>query len=392
MATIAKYEKAPISNIHGDILETILSQVPLLYLLPATQVSKTWNEAVLSSLHFNKIKPWLLVHTQSIRPPHATSTHAYDPRSDLWIEINNQIQSEPSINYQIGNLHSSHSTLLYMLSPVKFVFSLDPLHLTWHEVDAPRVWRSDPIVALVGKKIVIAGGACDFEDDPLAVEMYDVDSCTWDTCQSMPEVLLDCAASWWLSTVVCGDKLYLLEKGSGVVHCFDPSLKLWSGPYDFCPDKRFYHVEFGCVDNDRLIIIGLCGDSSNLEKVIIWEVDCKSHDNGKLLFKEIGEMPKEMVKKLKGESYRVTSVTVNMMGNFLYIHNPAAPEEIIVSEMVVNGEGTFGGEWKWSSVRNIVVNDRTRIMHKFVFTCGNVGLGELANASKCENWKFSVAS
>jgi hypothetical protein len=258
-------------------------------------------------------------------------------------------------------------------------------------VDAPRVWRSDPIVALVGTKVVIAGGACDCEDDPLAVEMYDEKTRAWVTCQSMPESLLDCAASWGLSTAVCGKKMYLLEKRSGVVHCFDPDSKVWSGPYDFNPGKKIHLLEIGCV-NDRLIIVSFIGDSSDLEKVIIGEVMI-DNENRKLLFKVIGEMPKEMVKKLKGESNRVTSVTVNMMGNFLYIQNPTAPEQIIVSEMVVvnnDGDRTRGGEWKWRSVRNIVMNDMTRSMHRFVFSCGIVGLGELQRASISQNLRFNV--
>ncbi|KAM7269141.1 hypothetical protein ACFE04_024638 [Oxalis oulophora] len=372
--------------IHGDILDIILSHVPLLYLLPSSHVSKSWNKAVSSCLHFNSPKPWLLVHTQGIRPPHATSTFAYDPRSNIWIEIKTN-QSQPSIS-QTASIHSAHSTLLYMVSPTKFAFSIDPLHLTWQEVDAPRVWRSDPIVALVGSHVIIAGGACDFEDDPLAVEMYDIEKRQWDTCQSMPETLLDFAVSDWLSTAVYDDKLYLLEKLSGVAHCFDPNSKSWSGPYDFHPGNNVYHLLIGCC-NDRLILVGLTGRPSDLQKIKVWEgvIDGESE---KLVLKEIGELPKEMVKKFKGEGYSVTSVTVNFKGNFLYIHNPSKTEEIIVCEMVVNGNGAFNGQCKWTSVENLVVNDRSRLMDKFVFTCSNVGLSELRTTFMSGNCEFKV--
>ncbi|KAL6987642.1 hypothetical protein U1Q18_013389 [Sarracenia purpurea var. burkii] len=73
---------------------------------------------------------------------------------------------------------SSHFNLLYMLSPSKLSFSLNLLHLTWHHVEAPLVWRVDPIVVAIGRCVVVAGGTYDFEDDPLAVEIYDVESRT----------------------------------------------------------------------------------------------------------------------------------------------------------------------------------------------------------------------
>ncbi|KAL0408596.1 UNVERIFIED_CONTAM: F-box/kelch-repeat protein [Sesamum radiatum] len=119
-------------EIHGDVLETILSHVPLLHLVSACRVSKWWRYAVSSSLHHhNPPKPWLILHTQATRFPHATAAHAYDPRSPLWIKI-----SQPSIDY-VSALKSSNSNFLYMLSPSKFSFSLDPLNCNWRTVDPP---------------------------------------------------------------------------------------------------------------------------------------------------------------------------------------------------------------------------------------------------------------
>ena len=80
-------EEAPI---HGDILEAIFSHVPLIHLVPASHVSNSWKRAVSSSLaHVRPIKPWLIVLTQSLRASHVTTLHAYDPRSHVWLQINN---------------------------------------------------------------------------------------------------------------------------------------------------------------------------------------------------------------------------------------------------------------------------------------------------------------
>ncbi|KAL6991437.1 hypothetical protein U1Q18_009549 [Sarracenia purpurea var. burkii] len=224
------------SPIYGDILEAILSHVPLVDLVPASHVSAAWNWAVLSSLrHSNALKPWLVVHSQDCRPPYAIAAHGYDPRSHVWFRV-----EQPPIR-NVSVLRSSHSNLLYMLSPSKFSLSLDPLHLTWHNAEAPLVWRADPIVAAVGRRVVVAGGTCDFEDDPLAVEIYDVESRTWSSCDSMPAVLKDSSASTWLSIASDDQKMFVTEKHSGATHTFNPETKTWCGPYDMRPDPSTFH-------------------------------------------------------------------------------------------------------------------------------------------------------
>ncbi|KAK9276349.1 hypothetical protein L1049_005881 [Liquidambar formosana] len=339
---------------------------------PACHVSKAWRRAVSSSLrHFNRLKPWLVVHTQASRPPYVTTSHAYDPRSHVWIEI-----KQPPIKY-VSALRSSHSTLLYMLSPSKLSFSFDPLHQAWHQTDAPLVWRTDPIVALVGDRIVIAGGTCDFEDDPLAVEMYDLKTRTWDTCESMPAILKDSSASTSLSIAATPHHMLVTEKSSGITYSFDPNTKNWQGPYDLRSDPCTFFSVIGFA-GDRLILVGVIGDAENVKGVKMWEVNGESLECG-----EIGEMPMVLVEKLKGENSHVSSVAVTAADDFLYICNPSEPEEVVVCEF------DSSGECRWGSVRNTIVDDKNR-MGRFVFTCSNVGIGELQRALRLENRRFNV--
>ncbi len=375
MAKLQIVEEAEEAPIHGDILEAILSHVPLIDLVPACHVSTTWKGAVFSSLkHLNPIKPWLIVHAQTNRNPYSTTTHAYDPRSHVWVEID-----QPSIQY-VSTLRSSHSSLLYMQSPFRFVFSSDPLHLTWHRAVAPLVWRPDPIVAMVGQRVVIAGGACDFGDDPLAVETYDLKTCKWDTCDSMPGVLKDSAASTWLSVAVDEERMYVTEKCSGVMHSFDPITKTWRGPYDLRPGQNVFSSVIGFV-NDRMIVVGLIGEAENVKSVKLWEVKGEMLEIKEEI--EMGEMPKELLVKFKGQSPRVSSIAMNSMGNFVFIHNPSDPAEVIVCEVV-------NGACNWGSVRNVVVNDGSRIMQSLVYTCANVGLGDLNQAFRSGNRRFTI--
>lgn len=365
---VKEEEEAPI---HGDILETLLSHVHLIDLAPACHVSRTWNRAVSSSLrHLKPIKPWLLVHTQSTRSPYTTTTHAYDPRSKVWMQV-----EQPSINY-VSVLRSSHSTFLYMLSPFKLAFSVDPLHLTWHQADAPFAWRPDPIVALVGHKVVVAGGTCEFGDDPLAVETYDLRTGTWDKCNPMPAILKESAASSWLSVATDEHKMYMTEKSSGVTHAFDPRTKSWQGPFELRPSKSVFSSVIAFV-NDRLVLVGLIGDAENVKGVKLWEV---KGDLSEL--KEIGEMPKELVRKLKGDSPLVPSIAMTSTGDLAYLHNPSDPRELIMCQI-------SDGVCKWESLRVAVVNDASR-MQNLVFSSSNVGLGDVEESLRSGSRRFTV--
>ncbi|XVE92386.1 hypothetical protein REPUB_Repub01dG0092800 [Reevesia pubescens] len=366
------------ADIVGDVLESILCHVPLIHLLPASHVSKSWNHAVFSSLrHFKKPKPWLVVYAQRSRPPYATTALAYDPRSNLWLRIT---QNQP-IDY-VSALRSSNNTLLYMLSLSKFSFSFDPLHLTWHHVDPPLVWRTDPIVAMVGRHVIVAGGTCDFEDDPLSVEIYDIDTRRWDTCECMPAILKDSAASTWLSVAANPKKLYTMEQVSGITYSFDPSSRIWCGPFVLRHDQNIYFSAIG-IFGDNLIMVGLLGNFLNVKDVKIWEMKGESFE----ICKEIGVMPKELVEKLKGERSSLSSIKMSLMGDFLYIYNPEELEELVVCE--INGEGQFS---RWRSLKNAAVSDWSRVAERMVFTCADVGLSDLGKAVGSGKGRLSIVN
>lgn len=357
--------------IHGDILEAIFSHVPLIHLVPASHVSTTWKRTVSSSLrHVNPAKPWLTVHTQNPRAPHVTITFAYDPRSSAWLQLH-----APHQPYHSSSLRASHSSLLYTLSASELAFSLDPLRLTWHHAPPPRVSRTDPVVARVGKRVVVAGGACDFEDDPLAVEVYDLESRAWLTCESMPELLKGSTASTWLSVAVAGEKMHVTEKNSGLTYTFDCDTMKWEGPYDVRFDENVSYCVTGTI-RGRLIVVGIMGDAENVK---LWEVKGELGLGSELGV--LGSFPKEMLAKVVGEDDDCdSSIEVNWMGDYVYFWNRREPEEMVVWE--------FGSEGcEWGCVKNMVVNDETLRMGRMVFCGGYVGFEELECAVRA-NCRF----
>ncbi|KAK1408693.1 hypothetical protein QVD17_40683 [Tagetes erecta] len=362
--------------IHGDVLEAILSHLPLIHLIPATHVSKSWSTTISSTITSTTAKPWLILHTQTNRPPYTTTTHAYDPQSNSWIQIHNS-----SINY-ISTLRSSNSNLLYMISESHLSFSFDPLHLTWHNTVAPKISRLDPIVAVVGTNVIIAGGVHDFENDPLAVEIYDLNSQIWTKSDPMPEFFARSSSSMWLSVASDDHRLFVMDKCSGVTYVFDTSSCNWFGPYDLRPDCSDCCISvIGFIDS-KLIVIGVLGEAEDVTGVKVFEVDmnCSSFE-----LTMIGEMPVNLIESFKSDDDSVIeSVDVVMAGNMVYMCVCSGGEEVVIVCELVEGGGC-----RWRRVVSTVAIRRS-VVGRLVLTCSMVGMDELQRATQLGNRKFVV--
>ncbi|KAI3865614.1 hypothetical protein MKX03_028758 [Papaver bracteatum] len=324
----------------------------------------------------SRAKPWLIVHMQNPRNLSLVITHAYDPGSNVWIEF-----TRPSTTSYTSSIRSSCSNTLYMLTPSKFSFSTDPLHETWHEVAAPRIWRSDPAVAIVGSYVVVAGGAYDFEEAPLAVELYGIASRGWFMYQPLPIMLRNSAAASWLSVDVQDNKMYLFDKLSGKLCWLDTNTKIWSEgciTLTLHPDPSIYFSVFGFA-GDRLILVGLLGDSENARSLGIWEVNCNGFD-----CEEIGKMPREMFERLKNVNPVLSSIGISLAENFIYIHDSFYPRDIFFLDLTI-------GACEWGCVRSSFLDDRG-LMNMFTFTCSKIGLGDLRKAFESSSRRFSVQS
>lgn len=377
-------------GIGGDILEEIMSHVPLVDLASANTVSSSWRSAVAASLlRLNTLKPWLIIHSQSTRSPSAVTTIAYDPRSNIWMELQRPSSSIHTNNNNNGHyfslLRSSHSSLLYMLSPSKFAFSMDPLHLNWQHAPPPIAWRPDPVVAAVGNHIIVAGsGGCSGipDDSTPPLEIYDTTTGTWEWCDSMPTELMESAAATWLSVAADPHKMcvYVSVKRSGVTYWFDPRRKTWGGPYkvrggnDDDDDEVFFSA-IGCGGKGKgMIVVGLRGEAEEVRRVVIWKLvgimdDEEEGGSGKW------EMPFELVEKLKGESGYMPSICLNVMGDFVFLNNPLEGREVIMCELKQLGECRWGS----LTVTAAALDDHHYHSHftNLLLSCSNVTLPHL---------------
>ncbi|KAI3878527.1 hypothetical protein MKX03_023977 [Papaver bracteatum] len=376
--------------LRGDLLVDIISFLPTIHIVPSSYVSRSWEHAVVSCLRDpSRAKPWLVVHMQNRRNLSLVMSRAYDPGSNVWIEF-----TGPSPTTYTSSLRSSCSNTLYMLTYSKFSFSTDPLHEKWHEFAAPRIWRTDPAVAIVGSYPVVAGGAYDFEKDPLAVEIYDMASPGWSMCQPLPVALRNSAAASWLSVDVQDHKMYLLDKQSGKLCWFDTNAKIWSeSSYTLTlhPDPSIYFSVFGFA-GERLILVGLMGDSENAKSIGIREVNCNGFDS-----KEIGKMPPEMFEMLKNVNPILSSIDISLAENFIYIYDSSNPRDIFFLDLTAGAllgpvqSHTLHCLGTGSECPEFFLKDRV-LMNMFTFTCSKVGLSDLRKAFTFGSRRFSIQS
>lgn len=264
-----------------------------------------------------------------------------------------------------GAIRSACSNLVYMISdPSRFSFSLSQLDFDWCHVDPPRVWRVDPIVARVGDHIVIAGGTCEFEGDPLAVECYNLEFGSWNMCESMPEGLKDSVSLTSLSIATTNDKLIVTVKKSGLTYWFNPISDMWSESIVLDPGESLSSYHIGYSSKLGLVLIGVCA-IGDVEGVKVWRVN-----EGDFYCEEIGEMPRNYVEKLRSESWEFACMDIRMTGDMVYLYNTEEVEEMVVCQL---GEG---GQCAWWSVRNVVVREDL-ITNRLVYSCSEVGFQEL---------------
>lgn len=241
---------------------------------------------------------------------------------------------------------------------------------------APHVWRQDPVVAMVGSHIVVAGGTCEFEDDPLAVEVLDTESGIWATCESMPAAFKNSASATWLSVATSDHKMYVLEKVSGEVSSFDVNTMRWESTAELRPDPSLFFSSISFARH-RLILFGLAGDANDANSLRLWEVNCSTFEH-----KVIGEMPPEMLERLKNRnSSPLSSIGVASTGDFAYIYNPSDPKVIFYCDF------SSAGGCKWGNVSNLIVSDRNRL-DRFIFTCSNVGMDDIKAVFRSQGGRF----
>lgn len=277
---------------------------------------------------------------------------------------------------------------LHTLSLLKSGISEDPFGTRWIDVKAPKVWRQDAVLAEVGRWVVVVGGGCLVPlydgEEVRSVEVYDKPTATWQLAESMQVQFNGSAFATWLSVAASDERLYVMERKTGLVSWFDPECKKWGPTCGLTPrhDVSAWAVAVG--PGKRLIVVGVGTTiQSKVIQVRIWKVD---GENLQVKDNKCEQMPTEMVKRLFRDNidndatwHGTCSVEVCGTEWGGYVYNAAETRNGAVFYELEDGDqkGKIVRRWEWVPLPESVENSMGRIE----FGCSQVGLGDLSNLS-----------
>ncbi|KAG6518736.1 F-box/kelch-repeat protein At1g23390-like [Zingiber officinale] len=368
--------------LHGDVLDAVVARVSALDLLPASCVSKQWRAAVLAAARQSPRRgaPWLVLRVHGGRKP---VVHAFNPISRNWRSValpsGGPFAGRDGSAVHVSNFPcsagggSTGGAGIYALSSTRIALAADLFGTTWRELEPLRSWRTDPVVALVGRRLVVAGGASELlEDDPASVEVWEGGSGGWAPSDPMP------AAFQWspaISAAASERRLYTVEKQPPFsASWFDPEAKRW-GPTSRLqiPDPTVRHVSvaFAC---GRLLLATVSDDGGGRldwrpQAVRLWAMDQETLE---VEAEQVAQMPQEMVAALVDEDgCGMRSLGFLSSERFAYLYNPLFMKFFFLCEI---DEGGSGG-CRWEAVpRSPSADDRP--MHRVLFSCTQVNADE----------------
>lgn len=378
------------TELPSDMLEEVIVNLPTIDLLTASCVSTDWFQAVRSSLlRRPRLFPWLLL--RCLRHPKSSSysIHALDPYSNTWISIacHNHVSKQPSVIPYF--LCGSTRDRLYTLSPSKMAVFKDPFGITRQlQVKGPKVWRQDPVVAEVGRWIVVAGGGfltdLDEGDEEGAVEVFDKNTEKWELAQPMPWKFDGSTYATWLSVAASDTRLYVIDKKTGWMSQFDPESKKWGPTRQILPEQPISAWSLGTAGKERLLLVG-AGKKEESHKGVMelrfWEID---GDDLRMIDHKSEEMPAEMVNRLfpdfgRMDDARQLACSVQVYGTERggYIFDPANMKNGVVmcQFSMEREEGKMMEKWEWVPCPATVEDCQ---MEEISVGCSPVTLNELA--------------
>ncbi|XP_078168594.1 F-box/kelch-repeat protein At1g23390-like [Carex rostrata] len=380
----------PYLDLYGDVLEAVMTRVPTIDLISASRISREWCCAVRSSLRRQpRRSPWLLLRHLCHPSSPIFSLHAFDPFSSSWLSLpQNSPSSDKKSQGTMLFLCGSTGDRLHSLSLSSMLVSEDPFGTAWRkEMKAPKVWRKDAVVAEVGRWIVVAGGGCPMVleegEEVGAVEVYDKHTGVWESAEPMPEEFDGSTSATWLSVAASDDRLYVMERETGLVGLFDPRTKRW-GPT--CKPRTDPNVQSWAIaigHDERLLVVGVSPACESTTKMRFWEVNQETLQGSVSKLDE--EMPREMVERLfpsvEGEYATWQSCLVEVCGTQRggYVYNPSEIRNGAVLYEFAEEKGRIARRWEWVPLPERVGEIG---MGRIEFGCSAISFDELASVWK----------
>uniref|UniRef100_A0A452XIE3 Uncharacterized protein n=2 Tax=Aegilops tauschii subsp. strangulata TaxID=200361 RepID=A0A452XIE3_AEGTS len=383
--------------LHGDVLELVLERLPASDLSAAVAVSREWLRAVRSALRrLRRRLPWLVVHLHGCR----RRTLAYDPHSGVWLTVHVQAPRH-ALPLNLRLVRSARGDRVCALSSSGLDVAGDPLGTSaCVSLKSPSVWRVDPVLAVVGDRMVALGGACQLAlaagQVAAAAEVHE--SGNWITCDPLPSKLRESAAATWLSAAATDQRVYLTDRTTGWTSWFDPLKRRWGPTRCLRPDASVYTwgVAPGRAGAERLMLFGAKREGEEANRVVVqaWEVDGDALDLSPGAAYDA--MPSDMSERLfprdEDEDGEEMMRSIGVCGNATggYVYNAAEPASgAVLYELTERQAGTVVKRWEWVPC---ALSVQAESLHRAVHACSMVGLDELQRGRASAGQAASKAS
>jgi len=365
-----------ITNLSLDLIDSILSHLPIPSLIQASTVCKLWytiiSSSSFSSNHKHKHKPWFFLHGIHNISSKNNQSFAFDPSSNSWFLLPTPQQP---LHYPNNTSFIGTSSYFFITAP-NFVYTSILRPLAWSSTPPLHFPRINPLLGVfndgLSLKFIVVGGVrfignlVDIEDR-LDVEIYDPLLGSWDLAPPLPVDFRSGNSSSSLSSALFKGKFFVFGIYSCFVSSFDLQLRVWSDVRIVRPSGVVFSFLIAC--RERLVLAGVCNSPSG-SSFNLWEVDEKSME-----ICEIGVMPHDLLCSLfdGDEDDRFASLKCVGLGDLIYVFNedyhrmyPACVCEIH------GGGGGENGKCSWRRVPQLppLMNR----FHKVVSFCSTVSL------------------
>ncbi|XLU98536.1 hypothetical protein S245_012876 [Arachis hypogaea] len=294
-----------LNHLSTDLIELILSFLPIPTLIRSSTVCKQWHSIIssvsFSNNHHNNKKPWFFLHGIHNISSKNNQSFAFDPTSNSWFlfptfpttsTTTNNHQNQPNNSF-IG------SNGFFFITVPEFCYTRILRPTRWHATSPLYFSRINPLLGVFNDhgphpKFIVVGGVkfignlVDIEDR-LDVEIYDPVQGTWELSPPLPADFRSGNSSSSLSSAMFKGRFYVFGIYSCFVASFDLKQRIWSDVQTLRPHLGVAFC-FLIPCSKHLLLAGVCNSPQGGCSFNLWKVD-----EGTMEVSEIGAMPRELL-------------------------------------------------------------------------------------------------
>ncbi|XP_047148868.1 F-box/kelch-repeat protein At3g24760 [Vigna umbellata] len=365
------------TNLSSDLVELILSLLPIPTLIRVSTVCKLWH-SIISSPSFSTLsnhsnKPWFFLRGIHNISSKNNQTFAFDPSSNNWFLLptpQHHHRHQPNTSFIGTNSFFFITAPNFLYTPI--------LHPSWHLTPPLHFPRINPLLGVFHDakgsnfshpKFIVVGGVkfignlVDIEDR-LDVEIYDPLLGNWDLGPPLPPDFRSGNSSSSLSSALFKGKFYVFGIYSCFVSSFDLHHRVWSEVHTLRPHGAVFSFLVAC--KEMLVLAGVCNFPHGFSSFVLWKVDERT-----MRFSQIDVMPHDLLCSLfdGDEDDKFASLKCVGLGDLIYVYNEDYHRMYPACVCEINGES---GRCVWRKVPPLP--SLMNRFHKVISFCSTVSL------------------